>query len=76
LAFVPALIVAVSFLARVLTAGLCVVVAAAFFTTGLCTTIAARCSIFGRIAGAWVTVCATVAGLGTEAAWVVVAAAW
>jgi hypothetical protein len=76
LAFVPDLIVAVSFLARVLTAGLCAVVAAAFFTAGLCTTIAARCWIFGRTGGAWVTVCATVVGVATEATGLGVAVAW
>jgi len=76
LAFVPALVVAVSCLAAVLIAGLCAVVATGFFGAGLCGVIAARCSIFGRTAGAWVTVSATVAGLGTEATWLVVAAAW
>ena len=79
LAFVTGLIVAVSFLATVLTvltAGLCAVGAGAFFTAGLWATMMARCSIFGRTAGAWVTVWATVEGVGTEAIWVVVAAAW
>lgn len=80
LAFVTALVVAVACLGAVLTAGLtaglCAVVATGFFGAGLCGVIAARCSIFGRTAGAWVTVCATAGGLGIEATWLVVAAAW